>query len=147
MTFFLNVNQNENSNPETFKTQHKPGEGQIKSTTSRTAGKLTSRWKSRWELERQSTDDRDEVASLLNPVHKHQVIHVRGPGAPTPFPTVYPAPKAKVRPPRRGPAWIARTSRARPPKPQQRGLQERTGAKSSERRPPRARTGASCLLA
>lgn len=97
-------------------------------------------------MKRQSTDDGDEVVSLLNPVDKHQVIHFRGPGAPTLYPTVYPAPKAKVRPLRRGPAWIARRLRASPPRRLQRGLQERTGAKSSGRRPPRTLTGVSCLL-
>lgn len=98
-------------------------------------------------MERQSTDDGDGVVSLLNPVDKHQVIHVRGPGAPTLNPTVHPAPKAKVWPPHPGPAWVARRLRASPPRRLQSGLQERTGAKSSGRRPPRALTGACCLLA
>lgn len=37
-------------------------------------------------MKRQSTDDGDEVVSLLNPVDKHQVTHFRGPGAPTLYP-------------------------------------------------------------
>lgn len=98
-------------------------------------------------MERQSTDDGDQVVSLLNPVDKHQVIHVRGPGAPTLYPTVHLAPKAKVRPTHRGPAWVARRLRASPPRRLRSGLQERTGPKSSRRRPPRALTGACCLLA
>lgn len=117
-----------------------------RSTSAETSG-FTSMWESSWEMERQSMDDGDEVVGLLNPVDKHQVIHVMRSGAPTPFSPVHPAPKAKAPPALQGPAWVAERSRARTPGPLQRGPRELTRTKSCGQGRPSTLTGASCLLA